>query len=773
MSKLDALIEGERRGVLSGSNAALLAEARRRGLVGGGEAAPEGLPESPLSNDPIVAFFGGSERTEQGIAAAIKSGLTFGGSDELSGLGADIGRGLGIHATSAKDAIEAERRKLSEFRQEHPVGAAAAEIAGSLPTFAVPGLGLARVGQAARAGNMGRAAGEGLRAGATYGAVSTPGRADVDPDDSIGEGLGKIATTGAVEIPLNAVGGAVGGAIGQKLGQGYDIVRRTVANNLTGRRSAETAFNKSLRESGTSAGDILNDVLPTHRNLTPERVEEAFTVMGEAMRRSNGNVQRATADTVNRLARQWGANPTTVRRQLTAMNERYAGRDSPLMLAERPGSQAALREAQARPGADDAEMMRFDDDQARQTVDYLANTPGRARSEVRAVIDRRLAQQGQQLRRVLSDSVGGQDFDTVAGQLDQALVTQGRAGYQAAMTAERQAVAANGGQSPLLPRLERTLDRFRRIYVGGRSGAVQDAMNRALGEFQTGIQVQGQAPVINIVGRLQEAMDARAAVRDMIDGLGPHDRTVRAALTRLYQRVTVDMRRTYPDWWRANQIWGDARTGERAMEFMLTMPRTPGVRQNRVLQQFDRLPPHQQDRARVAYIQQLHNQMGGPDSGDMLKWAKSENGRVVLRRILGNREAERLLLRLREFAHAKSTATMIGGSQTASRQATREAMDAPIEMAGQADALSLGGIRRAVTNYGIQKAKDRRNVPLGRIATTPMDRPDLVIPQLRRLQQAAARQSTGGTASSTMAQRLARALMVAAQQPNRVDDVRR
>ena len=41
-------------------------------------------------------------------------------------------------------------------------------------------------------------------------------------------------------------------------------------------------------------------------------------------------------------------------------------------------------------------------------------------------------------------------------------------------------------------------------------------------------------------------------------------------------------------------------------------------------------------------------------------------------------------------------------TRLAARQATREAMDAPIEMAGEADALSLGGIRRAVTQYGIQ-----------------------------------------------------------------------
>ncbi len=433
------------------------------------------------------------------------------------------------------------------------------------------------------------------------------------------------------------------------------------------------------------------------------------------------------------------------------------------MLAEQPGSSAALREARANPNSTDAEMMRFNDDQARQTVDYLANTPGRARSEVRAALGQRLSQQGQRLRQVLTGAVGGQDFETLANQLDQALVNQGRAGYQAAFAAERQAVAANGGVNPLVPRLERTLDRFRRIYVGGRAGAVQDAVGRALNEFTTGVTVQGQPnPVRNVVGNLQQAIDARAALRDMIDGLGPQDRTVRSALTRLYNRVTVDMRRTYPDWWRANQVWGDVRTGERAMEFILGMPKTPGVRQNRVLDQFDRLPQHQQDRARVAYVQKLHNEMGGNDSGDMLKWAKSENGRMVLRRIFGNREAEQLLLRLREFDQARSTAQMVGGSQTASRQATREAMDAPIEMAADADALSLGGLRRAVTRYGVQRAKDRRNVPLARIAMTPMDQPGEVIPQLRRLQQAQARQ-VPGTAREDYARRLAQALIAGQQ----------
>ncbi len=712
--------------------------------------------------DPLGKMLGLSVGQSQGFGNNLANGLTFGMGAEIAGAANDIKRAIGLSDRETADVIRDWDRIRTDYADKEPLSAAAGEIVGAGPTLLVPGLGGARVAQGARAG-LRPALREGLRLGARYGVVSIPGRADISPDDTAGEAAGKLATSAVREPLMNAAGGALGAGVGQVIGKGYDVVRRTVANNLTGRRSAETAFNKSLQESGTSAGDMLNDLLPTHRSLQAPQVEEAFTVLGDAMRRHNGNQRAALQDATARLAQTWNTTPATARNRLSRLMERYQGRDSPLVLAEQPGSSAALREARANPNATDADMMRFNDDQARQTIDYLANTPGRARSEVRTQLGQRLASQGQRLRQVLTGAVGGQDFETLANQLDQALINQGRAGYQAAFAAERQAVAANGGRNPLVPRLERTLDRFRRIYVGGRSGAVQEAVGRALDEFYHGVQVQGQNAVRNVVPDLQNAIDARAALRDMIDGLGPQDRTVRAALTRLYNRVTVDMRRTYPDWWRANQVWGDVRTGERAMEFILSMPRTPGVRQNRVLDQFDRLPQHQQDRARVAYVQKLHNEMGGNDSGDMLKWAKSENGRRVLRRIFGDQEADRLLLRLREFDQARSTAQMVGGSQTASRLATRETMDAPLELAGQADALSLGGIRRAVTQYGIQRAKDRRNVPLGRIAMTPMDRPEQVIPQLRRLQQAQARSQPNLQGRGDLARRLAQALIVGNQ----------
>ncbi len=253
------------------------------------------------ATDPIGRMLGQTVGESQGRGYQIANGLTFGMGAEIAGAANDIKRALGLSDRDTAEVMKSWDRIRTGRQETNPIESAVLEVVGAAPTLMVPGLSAGRVAQGARMG-LRLALREGAKLGAKYGVVSIPGRADISPDDTAGEAAGKLATSAVREPLLNAAGGAVGAGLGQMVGKGVDVVRRTVANNLTGRRSAETAFNKSLQESGTSAQQMLDELLPTHRSLQAPQVEEAFSVFGQAMRRHNGNQRAAMQDATARLA---------------------------------------------------------------------------------------------------------------------------------------------------------------------------------------------------------------------------------------------------------------------------------------------------------------------------------------------------------------------------------------------------------------------------------------------------------------------------------------
>ena len=237
-----------------------------------------------------------------GVATALQ-GLTFGMGDEIT---------AGVRSlfgpTSYSDALDEERANVARYREERPVLATGLEVAGSLPTLLIPGLGVA--GQAARgaagASRFAQAAGAGARAGATAGALQ-----------GFGEGEGGLLPRlgGAV------VGAGVGGALGGAAGAGIEAA--TPAVRALGQRIEDT------RDPAGAAGRMLARVVERdqpEQGAATRAVEASAAEAVERQRAGLPNTGTTLAEalgpnaraTMEGLAQQPGEAMTAVTGQLTA-----------------------------------------------------------------------------------------------------------------------------------------------------------------------------------------------------------------------------------------------------------------------------------------------------------------------------------------------------------------------------------------------------------------------------------------------------------------------
>lgn len=134
-----------------------------------------------------------------GVATAVQ-GLTFGFGDEITA-GA-----RSLFGTPYRQALAEERANVERYREERPVLATGLEVAGSLPTMLIPGLGV--TGQAARAAATGNRVAQAARVGANTGARQGALQGVGDAEG----GVGAMAAGAAVGAGVGAGVGALGGA---------------------------------------------------------------------------------------------------------------------------------------------------------------------------------------------------------------------------------------------------------------------------------------------------------------------------------------------------------------------------------------------------------------------------------------------------------------------------------------------------------------------------------------------------------------------------------
>jgi hypothetical protein len=154
--------------------------------------------------DEVLRVSGRREQASRaalpGSVATAAQGLTFGFGDEIT---AGV---RSLFGSPYRQALAEERANVERYRSERPVLATGLEVAGSLPTLLIPGLGVA--GQAARAATTGsrvaQAATAGANAGMRQGALQGVGDAE--------GGVGAMAAGAAVGAGVGAGVGALGGA---------------------------------------------------------------------------------------------------------------------------------------------------------------------------------------------------------------------------------------------------------------------------------------------------------------------------------------------------------------------------------------------------------------------------------------------------------------------------------------------------------------------------------------------------------------------------------
>jgi len=205
-----------------------------------------GLPPPPEE-------MGWGEYTK-GLARSAASGLTFGFGDELT---AAARSGSMFSGPEYEQALQEERDALKKFRDQYPVAATATELASSVPTMFIPGLGAAKAVQGA--GRVARVInsplGQAAQVGAKQGALSGIGGAEGDIVD-------------------RAIGGAEGAATGALVGSALTGAGRLASKGLQGiaervmpeRFSADVAKQKILQDLERS-------------NLTPEQAQAKYQDM--------------------------------------------------------------------------------------------------------------------------------------------------------------------------------------------------------------------------------------------------------------------------------------------------------------------------------------------------------------------------------------------------------------------------------------------------------------------------------------------------------------
>jgi len=205
----------------------------------------------PIANVPEASQPMGWGEYGAGLARSAESGLTFGFGDELNALARSK-----LGGEDYDKALQEERDALKRFRDQYPVAALGSEIAGSVPTIFVPGLGEAK----------------GLQLTSRLGKIAEPYiQAGV-----IGTKQGVIGGIGNAEgdISNRVVGGVEGGVTGGLLGPLMTGAGKIAAPVVRGvaERVAPNLFSESVAKQ-----KVLQDL--ERSGMTPESAQARFEYM--------------------------------------------------------------------------------------------------------------------------------------------------------------------------------------------------------------------------------------------------------------------------------------------------------------------------------------------------------------------------------------------------------------------------------------------------------------------------------------------------------------
>jgi len=316
-----------------------------------------GPPEKQESLDDIFGPQGSEDKPElstwekaKGLGRAVAQGATFGFGEELEALPYMLPGG-----ETREQAIKRIRGEMSQYREEYPKTAIAAEIGGGLLTGGVGGA------RAAGSAGLRAAAGRLAASNVAQGVLGGVGAAEGGFGERVTGGLVGGAVGGIVPGVVSRIPGAK--TVARKAGEYYDVGRSAVARALdatplaaVGRFIEPTDLRVIAREAtalpgsvtGPTASSLGPDIGPlqaaeeaTRASLGGARVEAAQSQL--ATQRAQAARQQAVAAAEGRV----GAVRETGRTRVSAAQQQREAAIEAQRLAEEAAYDRAREQAQA------------------------------------------------------------------------------------------------------------------------------------------------------------------------------------------------------------------------------------------------------------------------------------------------------------------------------------------------------------------------------------------------------------------------------------------
>lgn len=728
MSTLDVMLEAEKRGILPPEKQGLLEEARRRNL------APSlGLsPPSPTMGE-ITSDVG--EQSVRGINRGMNSVLSLPGAivgGAVDGANWVLDKSAGVQLpvsgddfrwkNSFSDFMESPnaKAKTTAGRYADAVGQA---IGGSAaPTAGVLAKANQVAGPAARTtiGSLGQQVVEAARRNPGI-AVST------DATAAAGAGIGQqVAEEGGYGVLGQTVGGLVGAmtpAAFSKVTDGITRpIRRAIANQ--GETGAYNTIASKLPDG--SIDQFADDVAVGASGLSDRVQRRTLDILGDEMQRSGGNVRRAEAAAVARIAAEFGVTPSTAQNNLR--NLRSVHSNSQLMLGEYPSvarSDVDFRNSQA-PSFDD--LNRVEKASTQGAMDYLLNngsTPS-AKAAGDAIL-RRHENLSPAIRETL-ERTGPQINGRPAAITDTPVMVEAA---RTAARADYRAAAHN--QRPFSTNLDRVLSAWNN-QIQGRSSDVARKMGEATDLFVDHIQTVNpngkNGPVsLRTVSDIQDFINRRTQLNRMIDDsyvanpqTGTDDPTaVTHWLERFKRHVDAAVGANNPQWRVANRRWADMNLERRAQRLGDVFATSAGPQYRAQIEEFQQLAPQAQNIVRIHFLQKIYDRLENlPDTNSVSKLFSKDHSRNMVEAMFGRDAAEEFTRSVRDSRVAESSTRMMGDTRTASRLANKEQMEPEQGILGSLSSANGRGLLNWVGKQMAQLASERRNHPMADILTTPM-----------------------------------------------------
>jgi hypothetical protein len=556
---------------------------------------------------------------------------------------------------------------------------------------------------------------------------------------AVGGGYGALAGSGEAtggagdRLEGAAYGGSLGGLFGGALyggAQGIQAIRRARANQ--GEGGAYGAIADDL----PNGVDGLADQVATgasRQNVTTNR--RTLDILGEEMRRSGGDVAAAQQATIARIVQETGVAPQTAAGQIRRLSSVHEG--SPLMLGEYPavsGSDVAQRTRQAgNVNLDD--LQRIEDSPTQGTLDYLANN-GTAQSaaDVRNAISRRQETLSPTMRTTLegmaprvqtgpraSRPANIEDTGRYVENARRIGSQEYRAAYQGPIN--------NRYSVHFLPRIIEA----NRNRAAGRAGDYRDAINRALDQFYVPTPQGGRV----VMGTLQQLQDARAALRGQMDQYrNAGDTGLVNAVQPIYRQITRLMTRMSPQWAQANRRWADMNFAEMAQELGDNFAEKAGPRFREQLDEFRNLAPQAQDVVRVHWMQKMFDKLDNlPDTNSVSKLFGTDHARRMIREMFGNDAVVTFTRAVRDQRVAERSQAMTGNSRTHLRGQAQKQKDSETGLTAAVENANARGVRNWLLERMTQMLTERRNRPMSRILTTPINDTAQVAQHIARMRE--------------------------------------